>query len=83
MDLVEKIKEMAEKKARLVTISFFNNHLYYHFSLENEQITINQPVKNAESICKLYPGAELYEREIMEKFEVKFKNHPNPVKLFT
>ena len=83
MDFMEKIKEMTKNNARLVTISFFNNTLYYHFSLNNKQITINKSAKNAESICKLFPGAELYEREIMEKFEVKFKNHPNPVKLFT
>ncbi len=83
MDLVEKLKEMAKKKARLITISFFNNTLYYHFALENKQITMDKSAKNAESICKIFPGAELYEREIMEKFEVKFKNHPNPVKLFT
>ena len=74
---------MAQKNARLITISFFENILYYHFALENQQIEIKKEAKKAESICKLYPGAELYEREIMEKFEVKFKNHPNPVKLFT
>jgi len=41
------------------------------------------PARNLKSLTPLYPGAELYERELMEKYGVKFAGHPKPLKLFT
>lgn len=34
-----------------------------------------------DSITEVVPGAELYEREIMDMFGVEFEGHPNPEKL--
>jgi len=73
---------MKGKGARLITISCDGKKLHYHFFLAGEVKTLRKPVKGAQSICSLYPGAELYEREIMEKFGVRFRGHP-PKKLFT
>jgi Ni,Fe-hydrogenase III component G len=33
------------------------------------------------SLCNLIPGAEFYEREIMDLMGVKFEGHPNPKRL--
>jgi Ni,Fe-hydrogenase III component G len=74
---------MKQKQARLITISYDGESLHYHFALEGKIKTLSAKGKLFMSICEHFPGAELYEREIMEKFGVKFDNHPKPINLFT
>lgn len=80
---VKEIAEFKEKGARLITISCDGEKIYYHFYLNNRVETVEKPKFRAKSICSIFPNAEFYEREIMEKHGVKFRNHPRPVKLFT
>ncbi|MBR9680418.1 MAG: NADH-quinone oxidoreductase subunit C [Candidatus Altiarchaeota archaeon] len=75
--------KLLDRGARLITISCDGKKVYYHFFLKGEIITKNKSKRNLMSLCKTFPGAELYEREIMEKFGVMFENHPKPKKLFT
>ncbi|MBR9689348.1 MAG: NADH-quinone oxidoreductase subunit C [Candidatus Altiarchaeota archaeon] len=77
------LKKLKEEGARLITISYDGKKIYYHFFLNGKIITESKLARNLTSLCSLYLGAELYEREIMEKHSVKFRNHPNPKKLFT
>ena len=83
MFVVKTLKDLKKEGARLITISFFENEVYYHFNKEGKLITISKKGKTVESACSVFPGAELYERELMEKHKVNFKNHPKPEKLFT
>lgn len=80
---MKELRELKEQGGRLVTISCDGEKLYYHVFLDGEIRTFEKDTKKARSACPVFPGAELYEREIMEKHGVKFRGHPNPVKLFT
>lgn len=73
---------MKEMGARLITVSCDGKKLYYHFFLRGKIETISKTAKNAESIRKIFPSAELYEREIMEKRRIKLRGHTLK-KLFT
>jgi len=83
----QKLRGLKKKGGRLITISDLNNNLVYHFMLDRK--TINLKVKldkkklEMDSIASIFPNADLYEREIMEKTNIRIKNHPNPKKLFT
>ncbi len=46
----------------------------------SKKVSFSKPA--VESIAKEYPHAELYEREIMEQFDITFKGNPNPKPLF-
>jgi len=80
---LQKIRGMKNKGARLITISSNGRWIVYHFDFEGRIHNLKFPAKNVPSITKIYPGAEMYEREIMEKYGVKFRGHPKPFKLFT
>jgi len=58
----------------------------YHFIHKSRTINIRISVdkKNCsvESITDLYPGANLFERELSEMLGIKVKHHPNPKNLF-
>jgi len=83
----QKLKDLKEKGARLITISDLKDDIVYHLSLHGK--TINLKVKlskkkpEIESMTDVFLNADLYEREIMEKTRIKIRNHPNPKKLFT
>ncbi|MBR9680081.1 MAG: NADH-quinone oxidoreductase subunit C [Candidatus Altiarchaeota archaeon] len=80
---MKELADFKEKEARLITISFDGEKLYYHFYLNGRIETLERPKLNAKSACKLFPNAEFYEREIAEKHKVNFRGHPKPKKLFT
>jgi len=58
----------------------------YHFVSGEMVINIKThlPRKNPEisTITDLFPGANLFERELMEMLGIRVKNHPNPKRLF-
>lgn len=71
------------EKKRLITISYREKtgQVMYHFgdgTIKRVKVR-NNKVKSA---CKEYPNAELYEREIGEKFNIIFVGHPNQERLF-
>lgn len=83
---MKQIKAMKDVGAHLITISSNGDWVIYHFShegkIKNLKFELNKN-KQVSTITKIYPGAEMYERELMEKYQLKFRGHPNPVKLFT
>ena len=58
----------------------------YHFHFRGQLINIKTKIDykkpHVETITKQFPGAELFERELMEMVGVVVDNHPNPSKLF-
>jgi NADH:ubiquinone oxidoreductase subunit C len=58
----------------------------YHLIHKNRTINIRVPVdkKNhtIQTITDLYPGANLFERELSEMLGIHIKGHPNPKRLF-
>jgi len=58
----------------------------YHLIHKNRTINIRVPVdkKNhtIETITDLYPGANLFERELSEMLGIHVNKHPNPKRLF-
>jgi len=58
----------------------------YHLVHKNMTINVRVPVdkKNhtIETITDLYPGANLFERELSEMLGIHIKGHPNPKRLF-
>jgi len=78
-------QELKKKKARLVTITAVDERtLIYHFIVNGKVKNIKVNVKNneIESLTKIFPNAELYEREIFDMFGIKFKGHPKLESLF-
>lgn len=83
MSRLDQIRKIKKQGARLVTMSSNGEWVVYHFLFDGGIKHLKLPASHIYSICSIYPGAELYEREIMEKYGVTFRGHPNPVKLFT
>jgi NADH-quinone oxidoreductase subunit C len=58
----------------------------YHFIHKKKTINIKVSVekKNStiETITDIYPGANLFERELSEMLGIRIENHPNPKRLF-
>lgn len=83
----QEIKKFKKKGARLITISELNDGLVYTLSLRgkiiNLKVKLNKKKPEIISMVDVFPNAELYEREIMEKTRVRIRGHPNPKKLFT
>lgn len=63
-----------------------NIEVLYHFIHKKFTVNIRVPVskKNPEieTITPLFPGANLFERELSEMLGITVKNHPNPKNLF-
>ncbi len=63
-----------------------NIEVIYHFihnkKTLNIRISLDRKNPVVESITKIYPGANLFERELSEMLGVEVRNHPNPKKLF-
>lgn len=83
------LTQLKVKNARFLTLSGIEEdqlQVAYHFELGGKFLHIivvvdhNKPEIN--SICKIFPAAELYERELSEMFGIKVKNHPNMLPLF-
>jgi len=82
MNIFQKLKQ---KKARLITITAIDeNTLVYHFIINKKVKNVKVNLKNneTESLTKIFPNAELYEREIFDMFGIKFKGHPKLESLF-
>jgi NADH:ubiquinone oxidoreductase subunit C len=58
----------------------------YHFVHKNMTINIRIPVDKKEhtieTITDIYPGSNLFERELSEMLGIHIKGHPNPKRLF-
>jgi len=63
-----------------------NIEVIYHFIHKkktlNIRVSLNKKNPAVESITKIYPGANLFERELSEMLGVEVRNHPNLKKLF-
>jgi NADH:ubiquinone oxidoreductase subunit C len=58
----------------------------YHFVHKNMtiniRISVDKKEHTIETITDLYPGANLFERELSEMLGIHVKGHPNPKRLF-
>jgi NADH:ubiquinone oxidoreductase subunit C len=72
---------MKEVGARLACISLYNKKLIYHFERDGRYDVIERPNRDVKSIQSIFPNAEFFERELAEKFNVKFDKKMK--KLFT
>ena len=78
-------QQLKRKKARLVTITAIDeNTLVYHFIVKGkvQNVKVNVKKNEIDSLTKIFPNAELYEREIFDMFGIKFKGHPKLESLF-
>ena len=91
----EKLKRVLEKLrnlgvSRISSISGVDVgkkiEIIYHFIYNENIINIRTsvPKENPEisTIIEIYPGANLFERELAEMLGVKVLGHPNPKRLF-
>jgi NADH:ubiquinone oxidoreductase subunit C len=83
----QKLRELKERGARLIAMSNVGNVLVYHLDVGGKLINLRvrlyseRPV--AATVTDVWPNAELYEREIMEKTAIHIEGHPRPRRLFT
>lgn len=75
---------------RISSISGVDNEKHfeviYHFIHKNRSINVrvslDKKKPEVESITSLFPGANLFERELFEMMGINVRNHPNLKKLF-
>ena len=88
MDILQLLK--ARGITHLSTITGVDNgtalELIYHFDCKpavlNLKLFLPLDDLSIPTITGLFPGAELYERDIMEMLGVKVEGHPSPLRLF-
>jgi NADH-quinone oxidoreductase subunit C len=89
--LREALKELQARGAyRISSISGYDNgkeiEIIYHFDFDgkimNLKTVIERKKPKINTITNLFPGAELYERELAEMFGIEIVGHPNLKKLF-
>jgi len=71
----------------IIITAYKDNNSYvliYHFAIEGIVINVELDVKDmqVDSITPILKSSDWAEREIKEMFAIKFKNHPNPQRLF-
>jgi len=79
------LRILREKTNRISTITGYDNgkdiELIYHFpvgrKLVNLKVRIRRDKPRIETITKLFPGAELFERELHDLVGVDIVGHPN------
>jgi NADH-quinone oxidoreductase subunit C len=90
-ELPEALAELHSKGvSRISSISGYDNgkeiEVIYHFDLDgkiiNLKMTIERKNPKIKTITDLFPGAELFERELAEMLGVEVVGHPNLRKLF-
>jgi len=57
-------------------------HIHCGESLLNLKLSIPKTALEIETVTDIFPGAILYERELMEMLGVQIKGHPDPRRLF-
>lgn len=93
-DILVAGKALKDAGARLAQICAYNQHAEnkryqnacYEFVLDgvvyNLTISLENDPEGAPSITPLFANADWHEREMMELYGIKIKNHPNPRRLF-
>lgn len=51
-------------------------------TLLNLKLNLNKQAPTLQTITDIFPGAVLYERELMDMFGIKVENHPDPRRIF-
>jgi NADH-quinone oxidoreductase subunit C len=57
-------------------------HLWHDEGFINLKTLLPKDRPETDTIIDLFPGANLFERELMEMLGVRIRGHPNPKKLF-
>lgn len=93
-DILVAGKALRDAGARLAQICAYNQHednkrcqsACYEFVLDgvvyNLTVNLDEAHDSVPSITPLFANADWHEREMMELYGIKIKNHPNPRRLF-
>ena len=87
-DILKKLKDLGVLRISSITAVDLGKDLevIYHLIFQNRPINIRIPVgkktHTIETITDIFPGANLFEREVSEMFGIHIKGHPDPRKLF-
>lgn len=57
-------------------------HLWHEEEFINVKTLLPRTKPEIDTITDLFPGANLFERELMEMLGVRVRSHPNPKRLF-
>ena len=87
-DAIEKLSERG--LTRIASITGYDSgkqiEVIYHFDFRGDVVNIKvrlpRQSPSIETITKHFPGAELFERELMEMLGVVVEGHPDPRPLF-
>jgi NADH-quinone oxidoreductase subunit C len=93
VDLCRYLKS-EEKFVRLSAVTAVDWHpaeprfevIYHLHSIENNRrlrikCRLSGDAPEIDSACEVWRGADWYEREVFDMFGVRFRNHPNPVRI--
>lgn len=84
-DFPKALRALREKTTRISTITGYDSgkdiELIYHFPVGrmvvNLKVRISRDKPSIETITRLFPGAELFERELHDLLGVDIIGHPN------
>jgi NADH-quinone oxidoreductase subunit C len=84
-DFPRALRALQEKTSRISTITGYDSgkdiELIYHFPvgrrLVNLKVRVRRDKPSIETITNLFPGAELFEREVHDLLGVDITGHPN------
>ncbi len=73
----EDLKKEAKKLGRLLSISWMDKYLYYHFYQDKIlAVKVRPSDKKIASLVDLFPNAGIMERELHDFFDLKFEGNP-------
>ncbi|MCK5023365.1 MAG: NADH-quinone oxidoreductase subunit C, partial [Candidatus Aenigmarchaeota archaeon] len=87
-ETVIKIKELGVIRVSSISGTDLGNEIdvIYHFIHKkktiNIRVSLDKKTCTVDSITGIFPGANLFERELAEMLGIDVKNHPNLKKLF-
>ena len=88
LPLLKRLKSMGITRISSITGMDTGNNIevIYHFihkkGTVNIRVSIGKKACSIDSITGIYPGANLFERELYEMLGVNIRNHPNLKRLF-
>jgi NADH:ubiquinone oxidoreductase subunit C len=89
-DFKKTLNRLKQYRARISSISGYDSgeavEVIYHFDLDGKMVNIKLNVGRSDpeigTITRTFPGAELFERELMEMLGIQVDGHPDPRNLF-
>lgn len=84
------LNRLKQSGSRISSISGYDSgeafEIIYHFDLDgkllNVKLKLDRNNPKIETITRTFPGAELFERELMEMLGIEVEGHPDPKNMF-